>query len=67
MKEIKLLINKPLKNYKVGKVIILKQPLNAYWQNRIKDSKIDNCVSIVACSESSKKRKKSIGEKKNVS
>lgn len=56
---IKLRINKPLKNYRVGQVIRVKAiktndpdwdeyvPVDPYWKRRIKDSKLDNCVSII--------------------
>ena len=37
---------------KVGEIVEIKDdskgnPLNPFWRNRLKDSKIDNCVEIV--------------------
>lgn len=52
MKQIKLLINKPLKTYKSGYVLSLKActdglPEDLYWRARIKDAKYDDCVTII--------------------
>lgn len=53
MKTIKLKINKPLKNYASGSIVDVEvdannQPINVYWQRRLQDAELDNCVEIVA-------------------
>lgn len=40
------------REYKEGEIVKVKDdgkgnPLDSFWRNRIKDSKIDNCVEIV--------------------
>jgi len=52
MKKKKLQINAPLKNLKPGMVIEIQVdkdniPLERYWRDRVKDSKLDNCVEFV--------------------
>jgi len=53
---VKIKINIPLRNYKKNEIIDIQVdkddiPQERYWRNRIRDAKIDNCVTI-------KKRKK---------
>jgi hypothetical protein len=48
----KIKINKPLINYKIGQIIDIKTdnskiPLSLYWRRRLKDAEIDNCIEIV--------------------
>lgn len=52
MNLIKLKILKSLKKYKIGEVINIEadlndNPIDRYWRNRIKDSKIDQCVEVI--------------------
>jgi len=53
MSKIELLINKPLRGYKQGAVILIDVydnsdlPKDIYWQERLKDAETDNCVSVV--------------------
>jgi len=59
-----LKINKPFSGHKVGTVVSIEcdvdsVPLNREWRNRVKDSKIDNCVEFVAEKKPSKKSKQS--------
>lgn len=44
-------INKPLAGYNVGAEVKIPcddfgTPKNSYWRNRVRDSKIDNCIEI---------------------
>ena len=53
MKRIELLINKPLRGYKQGATVLIdvydnsNLPKDVYWQARLKDAEVDNCVSII--------------------
>ena len=53
MKRIKLLINKPLRGYKQGAIVLVYVyehnglPKDVYWQSRLKDAEIDNCITIL--------------------
>jgi len=47
-----LLLNADLANKKKGAIINIKvdkegTPVDPYWRNRVKDSKMDNCVEFV--------------------
>lgn len=46
----KIVINKPLKGYNIGDIVKIDDynniPLDGYWRDRLKDSKIDNCIEI---------------------
>jgi hypothetical protein len=68
MNQIKIKINKPLKNYKVDTVITVKAgkdhlPIDPYWRNRLKDAEIDNCISIVKKSVQNESKKTKIQDK----
>lgn len=61
----KLLINKsfrsPLGKVNVGDIVEVKDdgnniPLDRFWRNRIKDSKIDNCVETVKTTKKQTKK-----------
>jgi hypothetical protein len=48
----KIKINKNIRSYKAGQEIEIKTdkdnvPLDRYWRNRLRDSKIDNCIEII--------------------
>jgi len=49
--KLKLSINKDFLQYKKGSVITIDAkdgiPISKFWRDRLKDSEIDNCVSIV--------------------
>lgn len=52
MKQIKLKLNRDIKDHKKGEVLTLlahkdSQPLDRYWRARLKDSILDNCCEIV--------------------
>lgn len=52
----KIQLNKPLRGYHIGKVIDFgKTKLDKYWLNRIKDSEVDHCISVI--NDSLKKEK----------
>ena len=57
----KIQINKPLKNYKAGYIIDIKDkngiPTDIYWFRRLKDAKIDNCIEIIKSSSFKKSKK----------
>ena len=64
MKKVKIKINKPLKNYKVGDIINIEVdansiPTDIYWRRRLKDAEIDNCIEFF---KESKPKKKSRGD-----
>lgn len=51
-RKIKIKINAPLRGYVAETKINIKVdkngvPLDRYWRDRLKDSKIDNCISIM--------------------
>lgn len=52
----KLRLNKPLKNYKAGQVVSVKDN-DRYWLRRLKDASIDNCVEQI---DVSKKKHKNL-------
>lgn len=47
----KIKLNVNLKGYKKGSIIDIYEiegiPKDQYWRNRLKDSKIDNCIEII--------------------
>jgi len=49
--KIKVKLNVALLNYRQGETITLEAkdgvPINKYWARRIKDSVIDNCITIL--------------------
>ena len=63
---IELMINTPLPGYPAGKSIkvgaVKGIPLSKYWRDRIKDSTIDGCVSIIG--KKSVKSTKTAGDSK---
>ena len=56
-------INFTFGRYKKGQIVTVpsigEMPAEKYWRDRIRDSKIDQCVSIVDRKKSSKKTAKS--------
>ena len=68
----KIKINTDLMNYKEGDIVDIKSnsgvPLDRYWRRRIKDSKIDNCISIIPVDtfEKINRQPKEIQEKNTV-
>lgn len=57
-------INKTFGGYEVGQVVPIKTkggiPAELYWRNRLKDSKTDNCITVI----DEKKSKSSKGSNK---
>ena len=56
----KLVINAPLKDYRVGQEIEIEVdqdgvPLGRYWRDRLKEAEIDGCVEFAKTSKGSKK------------
>lgn len=51
VKKLKIRINKDFITYKEGQEISVDSidgiPLDKFWRDRLKDSKFDNCVSVV--------------------
>lgn len=49
--KLKILINKDFLQYKKGSIITVDAkdciPVSKFWRDRLRDSKIDDCVSIV--------------------
>lgn len=48
----KIKINKPLKNFSSGNIVIIKtdssgQPIEKYWRKRFQDAKKDNCLEEI--------------------
>ena len=41
----KIKILKPLKKFFVNQIVDIQ--INKYWRNRLRDTKIDNCIEIV--------------------
>lgn len=63
MKIVEFKINLPLKDKKVGDIIKLKcddnnMPYDIYWQRRLIDAKIDNCIEILTKPEVKKLKNK---------
>jgi hypothetical protein len=61
-KFIELKLNAALRGHDAGSVIRIRVdkegiPLDFYWRERIKDSSIDNCVSVVGNETTGKKKK----------
>ncbi len=60
IKEIKL--NAPLKGLRAGDVISVgfvgNVPNSQYWRDRLKDSKIDNCIEVLPASAAKTKKKR---------
>lgn len=59
MKKLRLKLNAPLGGFPAGREIEIDTdntgvPLEKYWRDRIKDSAIDHCVSIVKKTRKSK-------------
>lgn len=67
MKKLQILINKTFMQYQEGSIITVNAekgiPLEKFWRDRLKDSEIDNCVSIVKKKYSTKKTK--LGNQEN--
>lgn len=68
MNQIKIRINKPLKNYKAGTIIKVDAgkdhlPIDSYWRNRLKDAEIDNCILIIKNSIQSETKRIKIQDK----
>ena len=55
----KLKLNTPLRGYKEGQTIEVKDvdgvPVDRFWRDRLKDSERDNCVTVVKHKRSSNK------------
>jgi len=68
MKKINIEIHKDFMQFKQGQIIELdtdnnETPLSKFWRDRLKDSHIDGCVSIVKqTKKSSKKFKQEIND-----
>ena len=69
MKKLQIIINKDFMGYKKGTTITVNAekgvPLDKFWRDRLKDSKIDNCVSIFKKKVVTKKTKLGNQEKTN--
>ena len=65
----KIKLNADLAQYKKGEIIEIEDkngmPVESYWRNRLKESEIDNCITIVtkAVSEPVKQEKKPVEAK----
>ena len=60
-KFIELKLNAALRGHDAGTTVKIRVdgkgiPLDFYWRERIKDSKIDNCVSLVGKKQPAKKK-----------
>lgn len=57
----KIKLNKDILNHKAGKIIRIPDkdgiPTERYWRNRLRDSKIDNCIEIVEKTKQKKEPK----------
>ena len=53
----KIKLNVDLGGYKKGQVINIDLNKSMYWRRRIKDSEIDNCVTIITKKEKKQKIK----------
>ena len=58
----KIKLNKALKGYPAGTILEIpfganKQPIEKYWEERLKDATIDNCVEICKCEPKKEKTK----------
>ena len=71
MKKRTIKLNAPLRGYPEGAEIQIKvdkagTPLERYWRDRFKDSKIDNCVEFVGKKSAEKSNAKTTEVKRNV-
>ena len=71
VKTIKLKVNKPLLNYKIGGIVTLAVDRNGrvvskYWASRIIDAKIDGCVEIMSDKKETSLKQSSSTVKKQV-
>ncbi len=59
-------INKNFGSYKAGTIIKVRQqngiPLDEYWRKRIRDSEIDDCVTVIQPVEKKKPTKEKVNE-----
>ena len=65
----KIKLNLDLKGFKKGTILNLKEKggivLEQYWRNRIRDSRFDNCITIInEIEKKEKKKEKKSKEKK---
>ena len=67
MNKIKVKLNMDLMGLKKGAIVIIGSktyPMNAYWKNRMNDSKIDNCLTIIEDAKEKTVNKKPIKGKR---
>lgn len=64
----KLKLNTALRGYSAGTQINIKvdkngTPLDSYWRDRFKDSRIDNCVEILLENKKKKERRNELHQR----